>query len=75
MRGSFRNTQKYDVDDAPPWFEEITVALSVDSPAAPESVARLTAHAERACHAAQSLRRGVPVTLATRLNGAALPSG
>lgn len=69
MRATFQNTEKYDVDDAPPYFEQVTIALAVDSPAAPEQVRRLVAHAERACHAAQTLRQGVPVTLDAKLNG------
>jgi len=42
------------------------------SPASAEQVQRLAAHAERACHAAQSLRHPVPVKLETTLNGARL---
>jgi hypothetical protein len=72
VRATFRNTAKYAVDDAPPWFEQVTIALVVESPAAPDQVSQLVAHAERACHAAQSLRHGVPVSLSTRLNGAPL---
>ena len=72
MRGTFQNTAKYDVDDAPPYFDEVTIALTVASPAPAEQVSQLVAHAERACHAAQTLRHGVPVTLAATLNGAAL---
>ena len=68
----FRNTEKYDVDDAPPYFEQVTVALDVVSPTSPDQVRKLVAHAERACHAAQSLRHGVPVSLAATLNGDAL---
>ncbi len=69
MRATFRNTEKYDVDDAPPYFDEVTIKLDVVSPAAAENVQRLAAHAERACHAAQSLRHPTPVTLETTLNG------
>lgn len=72
MRATFRNTEKYGVDDAPPYFEEVTIRLDVVSPAGAEQVKRLAAHAERACHAAQSLRHPVPVALETTLNGAAL---
>jgi len=72
VRATFQNTEKYDVDDAPPYFEQVTIALAVDSPAAPEQVRRLVAHAERACHAAQTLRQGVPVTLDAKLNGETL---
>jgi hypothetical protein len=51
----------------------VTIKLDVVSPASPDQVRRLAAHAERACHAAQSLRRPIPVTLETVLNGEALP--
>lgn len=68
VRATFRNTEKYDVDDAPPYFEEIVIRVEVESPAPPEQVRRLVDHAERACHAAQSLRHPIPVRLETRLN-------
>ena len=72
VRATFRNTEKYDVDDAPPYFERVTIALTVASPARVEQVQRLIAHAERACHAAQTLRHGVDVTLTATLNGETL---
>jgi uncharacterized OsmC-like protein len=73
VRATFRNTEKYDVDDAPAYFEEVVIKLDIVSPASPEQVQRLAAHAERACHAAQSLRHPIPVVLQTTLNGADLP--
>ncbi len=72
VRATFFNTEKYDVDDAAPYFEEVTIKLTVDSIAAPERVRALVRHAERACHAAQSLRHPIPVKLAAQLNGEAL---
>jgi organic hydroperoxide reductase OsmC/OhrA len=72
VRATFFNTQKYGVDDAPAHFEEVSVKLSIDSPAESRAVAALVDHAERACHAAQSLRHPVPVTLDATLNGAPL---
>lgn len=69
VRATFRNTEKYDVDDAPPYFEEVTVRVEIESPAPAEQVRRLVQHAERACHAAQSLRHPIPVSLAASLNG------
>lgn len=60
------------MDDAPAYFEEVVIKLDIDSPASPEQVRRLTTHAERACHAAQSLRHPIPVVLQTTLNGARL---
>ena len=50
----------------------MTIKLDVVSPARPENVRKLAAHAERACHAAQSLRHPIPVSLETVLNGEAL---
>jgi organic hydroperoxide reductase OsmC/OhrA len=72
VRATFRNTEKYDVDDAPAYFEEVAIKLDIQSPAGAEQVKRLAAHAERACHAAQSLRHPIPVSLETTLNGARL---
>jgi organic hydroperoxide reductase OsmC/OhrA len=72
VRATFRNTEKYDVDDAPPYFEEVNIKLDIVSTASGEQVQRLAAHAERACHAAQSLRHPIPVKLEATLNGARL---
>ena len=72
VRATFSNTEKYDIDDAPAYFEQVTVKLDIESSAPPEATASLVAHAERACHAAQSLRHGVDVTLAATLNGTLL---
>ena len=72
VRATFRNTEKYDVDDAPAYFEEVTVKLDVVSSAGADQVRRLVAHAERACHAAQSLRHPIPVILQVTLNGGAV---
>jgi len=72
IRATFRNTEKYDVDDAPAYFEQVTIKLDVVSSAGTEQVRKLAAHAERACHAAQSLRHPIPVNLETTLNGTTL---
>ena len=72
VRATFRNTEKYDVDDAPAHFEKVEIKLEIVSPAGADHVKRLAAHAERACHAAQSLRHPIPVVLETTLNGTAL---
>ncbi len=50
-------------------LDEVIVALEMRSPAPPERVRQLVAHAERGCHTAQSLRAEVPVRLLARLNG------
>ena len=72
VRATFFNTQKYDVDEEPAYFEQIDIRLSVDSPAPAEQVQALVRHAERACHAVQSFRQPIPVRLEVALNGAAL---
>lgn len=68
VRATFRNTEKYDVDDAPAYFEQVTIHLAVSSSASAANVQKLVAHAERACHAAQSLGHAVPVELKATLN-------
>jgi organic hydroperoxide reductase OsmC/OhrA len=73
VRASFKNTEKYDVDDAPAYFEEVVIDLSVVSPAAPANVRKLVIHAERGCHAAQSLGHPIPVRLNATLNQQPLP--
>jgi hypothetical protein len=73
VRATFRNTEKYDVDDAPAYFEDVTIELSVVSSAPHASVRRLVTHAERACHAGQSLAHAVPVRLHATLNLKTLP--
>jgi organic hydroperoxide reductase OsmC/OhrA len=72
VRATFRNTEKYGVDDAPPHFEQVAIRLDVDSPAPADQVLKLVRHAERACHAAQSLRQPIPVELEARHNGSGL---
>ena len=68
VRATFRNTEKYDVDDAPAHFDEVVIELRVLSAASSEQVRKLIAHAERGCHAAQSLRHPIPVRLSATLN-------
>ena len=72
VRATFFNTEKYDVDDEAPYFEKIEIRLSVESSAPANHVRALVQHAERACHAAQSFRQPIPVTLQASLNGASL---
>jgi hypothetical protein len=51
----------------------VTIELSIVSGAASANVKKLVTHAERACHAAQSLRHAVPVRLRAILNQQPLP--
>ena len=72
VRATFFNTEKYDVDAEAPYFERIEIRLNIDSIAPPQRVSRLARHAERACHAAQSFRKPIPVILEATLNGSEL---
>lgn len=72
VRATFFNTEKYDVDEEAPYFEHVSIQLSVDSPAPDSQVRALVLHAERACHAAQSFRQPIPVSLRATLNGESL---
>ena len=72
VRATFFNTEKYDVDHEAAYFERIEIRLTVESTAAPELVRDLARHAERACHAAQSFRQPIPVSLQATLNGSDL---
>jgi organic hydroperoxide reductase OsmC/OhrA len=69
VRGSFSPADKLGLTGPGGAFQEVTVTLELRSPAPAERVRRLVAHAERGCHAAQSLRAAVPVRLQARLNG------
>ncbi len=73
VRAEFTITGKFDVEEGSGAFDRVTYAVQVQSPAPWEQVRLLIEHAERACHAAQSLRASVPVVLDVELNGEALP--
>jgi hypothetical protein len=50
-------------------FESVTFAIALQSPAPPEQVKRLIQHAERGCHAEQTMRKPIPVATSATLNG------
>jgi organic hydroperoxide reductase OsmC/OhrA len=60
---------KYNLGGPPGAFQQVTFELKVSSTAPDSQVAKLIAHAERACHAAQTFRAPVPVELKASLNG------
>ena len=72
MRATFSVADKYDLGGPPGAFQQVTFDLHIFSSAPDSQVARLVAHAERACHAAQTFRAPVPVELKATLNGSAL---
>jgi alkylation response protein AidB-like acyl-CoA dehydrogenase len=56
VRARFSVADKYDLGGPPGAFQDVTFDLRVESSAPAASVVRLIAHAERACHAAQTFR-------------------
>ena len=73
VRAEFNAADKFVTDGGHGAFEQVTYSITVRSNAPPERVRLLIEHAERACHAAQSLRQPVPVSLEVQLNGRPLP--
>ncbi len=73
VRATFSIADKYELGGPPGAFQRVTFALTVESPAPAERVRRLAAHAERACHAAQTFRAPVPTELTVTHNGSPLP--
>lgn len=73
VRAEFNAADKFAADGSNGAFEQVTYALTVCSSAPPEQVRLLIEHSERACHAAQSLRQHVPISLEVLLNGQPLP--
>jgi hypothetical protein len=69
VRAEFSVADKYDLGGPPGAFQRVTFRLAITSPAPEPDVVRLVAHAERACHAAQTFRAPVPTELTATLNG------
>lgn len=69
VRGGFSPAGKFGLEAETGAFEEMAVVLDVRSSTPAKRVLRLVEHAERGCHAAQSLRAEVPVRVLARLNG------
>ncbi len=69
VRCSFDVADKLGLDGPGAAFEEVALALAIQSPASPEQVGQLIAHAERGCHAEQSLRNPIPIKTSGSLNG------
>lgn len=72
VRCTFDVADKLGLEGPGAAFEEAIFAVSVQSPAPPEAVRKLLAHAERGCHAGQSLRHPVTVRTTVTLNGTPL---
>jgi organic hydroperoxide reductase OsmC/OhrA len=72
VRCTFDVADKLGLEGPGAAFEEATFAVSVQSSASPDAVRKLIAHAERGCHAEQSLRQPVSVRTTATLNGTPL---
>ncbi len=72
VRATFSVADKYDLGGPPGAFQRVTFDLKLKSSATESQVGQLIAHAERACHAAQTFRAPVPVELKATLNGETL---
>jgi organic hydroperoxide reductase OsmC/OhrA len=63
LRVSFDSGDKFDLPGPGAAFQKVILKLTIDSPSPRERVLELAAHAERGCHAAQSIRQPVSVEL------------
>ena len=73
VRCSFDVADKLGLEGPGAAFEEVTFAVAIQSPAPPDRVRQLIVHAERGCHAEQTLRAPIPVRTSATHNGQALP--
>ncbi len=69
VRCTFDVADKLGLEGPGAAFESVVFAVDIRSPAPPEQVKKLIQHAERGCHAEQSLRKPIPVTTTATLNG------
>ena len=70
LRARFPNELKYGLDARKSSaMQELRYTLKVASPAPRQDVLRLVRRAEANCHAAQSLRQPIPVSLRAQLGG------
>jgi organic hydroperoxide reductase OsmC/OhrA len=67
LRVEFDDSSKYDLLGPGVEFQRAVYRLKVKSPSKSENIQKLIDHAERGCHAAQSLRHPVPLTFETEI--------
>ena len=61
LRVEFDDADKYDLPGPGAAFQRVVYRLKIKSRSIHENIQKLVDHAERGCHAAQSLRQPVPV--------------
>ena len=69
VRCTFDVSDKLGLEGSGAAFENVAFAVALVSPAPPDQVKRLIQHAERGCHAEQTMRKPIPVTTSAILNG------
>jgi uncharacterized OsmC-like protein len=72
VRCTFDVSDKLDLPGSGAAFENVAFAIAIKSSAPDEQVKKLIAHAERGCHAEQSFRKPIAVTISATLNGKSL---
>lgn len=69
MRCSFDVAEKLGLEGPGAAFDSVSFIIDLQSPAPPEQVKKLIAHARRGCHAEQTFKVPVAVTASAKLNG------
>lgn len=72
VRCTFDVADKLGLEGPGAAFESVAFAVALQSSAPAEHVKRLIQHAERGCHAEQTLRQPVSVSTTATLNGSKL---
>jgi organic hydroperoxide reductase OsmC/OhrA len=68
LRATFDSSAKYGLSENPTAFQKVTIQIDLKSPTDPDLVRQLVAHAERGCHASQTIQTPVPVQVEAHLN-------
>jgi organic hydroperoxide reductase OsmC/OhrA len=67
LRVEFDDSNKYNLPGPGVEFQHVIYRIKVKSPSKSGNIQKLVDHAERGCHAAQSLRHPIPVTFETEI--------
>ena len=68
VRCTFDVADKMGLDGPGAAFESVVFAVDIQSPAGADQVKQLIQHAERGCHAEQTMRQPIAVTTTATLN-------
>jgi uncharacterized OsmC-like protein len=71
LRASFDDAEKYNLTGPGAAFQQVIYKVKIISPSPEEDIRKLTTHAERGCHTAQSLALPVPVSVEVEIEPAA----